>query len=571
MPNFMRHARRAGSIAAELAVEIAPRLLIALGTALAMATLAAAEVDPAARAEGAYASRLAFAALAPLALVPNLAGSHFALAALLAGGSLWVLPAGPARGLVLVASLLLGLALAVASALGRRHPAGNPLTEVLAEGRTLLGLGLSAQALLRAGDLLAMPLTPVAAARLWGLPAIGCVIALGLCRLAPLGRSRLGLPAVSAGVGAALLLSPGWNVVLVGSLAAILAVLAFPRGGPLMRIGGGLALAGLATWLPLPTTLAVAAGLLTLAATDDEDRTTSTPWLALGLAAGVLTGGLLAWGKAWTGGLGATLPAAALVPAAWLRPPRWWLLPGLAALTLAALTISAAEAALTAPLLAAGLTAYAPRTTRHLLRPDHPLATLWQGAAGVVAIAVFGTLALGTFVLAAYPWLRERPLADTLAALRASPATLTVPELPGGTAVLDAAHPILTLRGDTASVSEVVIDSNLANASALPSGTVVANLELFRNGRVVARWPLALARDTAEWAVRRADLAPALLATAPPAWVSWVPAGGRFFAQRYRARLAVNGGEGPWELVLTRADGLPPDTSLAVFRLELRA
>ncbi len=393
-------ARRTGLTPARLAVPLA--------AGAAIAALAAAERDPGAAAEGGYLALLAAAALLPTAALAPAPARELGLGAVLAVAAAWALPPGPARGAAVAAVLVATLAVAACRCLARTLPA-LPLPVVLP-----LSLGL--QVLLR-GDLLLAP-TPRALVVLVGLPVIGAAA------LALLARRRGGGVALLAGASA-LLLGPGWNLAATAALAALAAgdLLADPPP----------ALGGRWRWAARAAALAVL-----LAPIAWQQRT----GLLVALA------GLALW-RPWLGAAGAFVAAlaAALLPLpsgeAAIFPWYLWLpllLPGLAL----------PDPARWRELLAGLLLASAGRAVpgEAALAPAVALAALAlrrEGAPLAVQTAWTGALAAGTALLAAFPWLRERPVADLIALLGPGPLVAAVVVVLAG--LLGAGLPRLARRG----------------------------------------------------------------------------------------------------------------------------
>jgi len=73
--------------------------------------------------------------------------------------------------------------------------------------------------------------------------------------------------------------------------------------------------------------------------------------------------------------------------------------------------------------------------------------------------------------------------------------------------------------------------------------------------------------ETGEWAARRPDVAASARLRSPRPWLVWVA--GDAFGQRYRARLPLPRSGSFARLRIDLAPGLPPDTGLAVYQVEL--
>jgi len=112
-----------------------------------------------------------------------------------------------------------------------------------------------------------------------------------------------------------------------------------------------------------------------------------------------------------------------------------------------------------------------------------------------------------------------------------------------------------------------VLQTSLVHAADLGGGTPVANLRLLGTGTPPVELQLRAGDDTGEWAARRPDVAAAGRAKAPRPWLAWVAGG--FFGQRYRARLPLPRAGSFARLEVDLAAGLPPDTGLAIYQVEL--
>jgi hypothetical protein len=377
----------------------AARVAVPLAAGAAIAALAAAERDPVAAAEGGYLALLAAAALLPAGALAPEPARELGLGAVLVAAAAWALPPGPARGAAVAAVLVATLAIAAFRCLARisyRDGASSPLPDLPFAVALPLAVGL--QVLLR-GDLLLAPDVRTLVV-LVGLPLIG---AAALVRLA---RRWGGGVALVAGASA-LLLGPGWNVQATAALAALATgdLLADPP--PALR-------AGRWRWVGRAAALAV---LLAPLAWQQRSG------LLVALA------GLTLWKPA----LGAAGAFAAALAAAFLPLPPgeaaifpWYLwlpllLPGLAL----------PDPARWRELLAGVLLACASRAVpgEAALAPAVALAALAlrrDGAPAAVQAAWTGTLVAGTALLAAFPWLRERPVADLVALLGPGPLVAAV-------------------------------------------------------------------------------------------------------------------------------------------------
>jgi hypothetical protein len=184
------------------------------------------------------------------------------------------------------------------------------------------------------------------------------------------------------------------------------------------------------------------------------------------------------------------------------------------------------------------------------------------GASRISAIAGAVLVAMVTPV-AAFPWLASRPLATAGRLPAELAASARAEDLLAGELVLDAAHSSQEWAL-ARPVGAIVVVSNLANAASLPAGAAVATVEAQTADGEISRWLLRNGRDTGEWAARRPDVA----SPAPRAWQSAVE--GEFFAQRYRAIWRLGAPREISRLRLVRDPGLPRETALAIFALEVR-
>lgn len=138
--------------------------------------------------------------------------------------------------------------------------------------------------------------------------------------------------------------------------------------------------------------------------------------------------------------------------------------------------------------------------------------------------------------------------------------------LPGGYAVLlDRDHPSWHLDLGPERSRELVLQTSLIHAAELGGGTPVARVRLLGTGTPPVELQLCAGADTGEWAARRPDVAAA--ARAPRPWLAWVAGG--FFGQRYRARLPLPRAGSFARLEVDLAAGLPLDTGLAIYQVEL--
>lgn len=178
-----------------------------------------------------------------------------------------------------------------------------------------------------------------------------------------------------------------------------------------------------------------------------------------------------------------------------------------------------------------------------------PLARLFPAAGWLAGIgAVLALLAAGRYppTVAGAAWLG--------AAWLLGPVQPAPPDRAGVT--LTAAQATVPLPAGTGGT--YLVDLALANASALPDGTPVAEIDLGGERRI-----LRAGEDTAEWALERPDVH-ANIAHSLPRWPVWRPHGeGReaLWGVGGRVELEVSAGVAP---VLRRAAELPSQISLAV-------
>lgn len=563
-------------------------LLIPLATGLALWTYGRAQVDPAAGAETLFLALLVTAVLLPIAALAVRPTVELGIPAVLITATVWVVPAGPARGAAV--GLLLLSTLAVA-ALHRLETQGRQLDWSLA-----IPVALALQLLIRSDRLVDLELAPRA---LVGLVALPVAAAAALVVLA---RRRRSNGVLLAG-GAALVLSPGYSVSVTLALLALAAGDlarddALPRW---LRWAGGLALAGVTlAWEPV-----LALPILACAVIQAGGGT----WrVSLGVAAAAAVAALLLpAARGATQCLGQLALVPLVLPAAvallWRRPATAL---GGALLAAAALRLVPDPGALAAPV---GLLALALDDT---------------GERDEVQLIWVGLLTAGVTLLAAYPWVRDLPLIDAtgLAGLDVGwPAALTVlaawfllgegltrlrdrwpsmaPPASGATLALvalamfaslppaalrpledqvvlvDAGRPRLVrdLPPGTR-VAEVVVDSYLSDSASLAAGTPVADLRIFTTDGRRYEWTLRAGIESGEWAARRKDVAALPGFAAPRPWLSWVAPGGSVLAQRYRSRWrpATAAGEAveARRLEIVRRGELAESVALAVFHLELR-
>jgi hypothetical protein len=141
-------------------------------------------------------------------------------------------------------------------------------------------------------------------------------------------------------------------------------------------------------------------------------------------------------------------------------------------------------------------------------------------------------------------------------------------------AELSAASPRLEIvlpPGVLAAPAALVADTSLSHAAAVAQRSPVALVRLLgaappvAGGAAVA---LLAGRDTAEWAIRRPDVAATASHRAPEPWLARATAEG-FFGLVFRARLPLPATAEPLRLVVERHPSLPPETIVHLHRLEL--
>ncbi|MCG8458965.1 MAG: hypothetical protein MI919_22035, partial [Holophagales bacterium] len=134
-----------------------------------------------------------------------------------------------------------------------------------------------------------------------------------------------------------------------------------------------------------------------------------------------------------------------------------------------------------------------------------------------------------------------------------------------------AARPHLTAELDGSPVRQVVIDSYLVHAAALPTWEPVLWLALEDSrGRRLAEWRMVSGRDTADWAAARPDVASRPGFVAPPPFLSRLAYDGRFFGQIYRAHFRTEEPVPARRLVLGRPGSLEQAVEIRITRLEVR-
>lgn len=427
-----RHARRALARAGGRAAAALPGLAVGWG-----GFVLAAQQPAAAAPETRYLAVVAGVVVAGAGLLAPPRSAAGGAAGVLATLALWVLPAGPGRGVALSVALLAALSAAAwrraewAAARSRALAAATPGLPAL-DLAAWAGACLAMQALLRPGELLPALLAPPAVARL-ALPPL-----LAAAALAVLARA-VG-PAAAAAVGLATALAAGGVTATAAlpllALAVAAAVASRGAGAPAVAWPGWPALAtGLALGLPL-VALRPLAGLL--AAATAAAALLPAGWAlaaaALPLAAALAAGrSPEAAAALW---LLAALVPATLLPGA-LRPGAWRWVPGdrrAVATAAGPWWRRAAEGSLPPEDSAdrrAPLPAVLPRLAAGVLLAAGG-ALLLEGLPGIapgaaflaaslrretardVALPWLAVLAVGGAGVAAYPWLRPEPLRGAL-------------------------------------------------------------------------------------------------------------------------------------------------------------
>ncbi len=572
-----------------IAVDL-PRIVMPLASFAAIVVLSGFEVDPQAAAETGYLGRLVVAVLLAVGALAPAPARSLSLGAVLAVLAVWTLPAGPLRGSVVVAVLVVALGFAAVRRL--RLELGREGGELPAGVAVALAFGC--QALVRGRLLLPEALNGKELVALLVLPAVAGVAVAVAARGGRGREAALVLVAVP-------LLGPGWNV------AATLAVVALGAGRILgerfqplwIRSGAAVVMLAPLVW---DWRAGLVAGSLGLAL--------GFPWAGalVGMAVVVVFGAL----NVWVGGSG--FAAAYALPLALPLLPlgfRKGALPMLTALLLAgaaawgvlgpsALAAPIAFAALAVPLAApafrvqaawsSGLFGVVALLSAYPWLREFPLTTVSDGL-GLRGMALTGGLILLVGLIASFPTRnsKRRSLVGLAGALIAGfglAAAVSFSSKTGQPLLL--AEQQLTLESPAwqsslalspkkdseplssllvPRVEAIVIDSNLANGAALVPGTPVAIVRLVEPGaRRSWRWTLRAGRDTAEWAAGRADLRGSIVAPAP--WLSWVA--GDFFAQRYRAVLPLAQPSDGFEVRIERAPELPPDVRLVLYQVRVR-
>ena len=604
---------------------------IAVGLATALLIGAAALVNREAPAEGRYLAIVCIAVLGlttPAAFPGGSLGfkswgfqswrfQTWYVAALLAGTAALALPAGAVRGTGTSCALVLALAAAIPTS--RRTHFGVPL----------LASAIALQLVLRSSTLLHVDLfetlpSPRNVVVWFGLP-FACALA------ARLALDSRGPRVVAAALLTLILACGGFTVtatlamwVTVGalSLEKVLAAGTKTRVSkewPTLRLLGLSAALGAACLWHLPTGLL----LVTLA--------TLLVVRGLGIAVLLVVAGILTqWGEPrdWSTVASEAPRLLLLLPfaaASWVFELRAWAptrslrwLSGVALLTIVALRTLEAEAALALPVLLVlfGRTTLqrqpkrAVARTRALKRAALGHQTVWAGC-------LLGVAALS----ASYPWLRwpdfdrlpeltgwhspsslwglglvtvVAAIALVLAAVSRTTTSRLVAPAYGGLAILalgvliwrpslsvhdwppvtfDATSSERTwqLPESARSTSEAAeasgaeawlfVQSALTNSTSLPEGTVVATVTTLADNGARHTQELRVGEHTGDWAAVTVD------SPAPTPWLHWVEPEGRFFGQRYRARLRLPAGA--TALVIERDAQLPSDVEFVLYAVSL--
>jgi hypothetical protein len=551
-------------------------MLIPLAALASMAVFAGREVDPAGAAESGYLAALATAVLLAAASVALRPAPEIGLGAVLATAAVWALPAGPARGGAVV--LVVGVTLVVAGLRALRRV----LPELPVEVAVPLALGF--QVLLRGELLFRLQMNPRTLVALVALPVAAGLAASVLAR-------RHGGMAAAVAAGTVLVLAPGWNV------AATLGMIALAAGDVLARreLGWPVRGAALAVLLaPIawePWTGAVAAILGLALAFPKPAAVLALVAFAVRLALMGLAPGVV---PATADGLAFPL---LLVPALLLTDRSRFSFVVIAAVLASVAPQVPDLSALAAPVAFMVL----------FLRPQGwAVQRAWTG------------MLLGAAVLSAsYPWLRsESPVEKLLA--QPGPWTLGIalalpflffgigwaferisvrrpeprwgpgaaivalgvaasmpvllapgtPLIPGGTVVLDAAHPVWETTLPPQRVRAVAVESSLSNAAPLATGTPVATVRFQGVNGGAPAWPLKAGEETGEWAALRPDVLPTARLRSPSPWISWVA--GDFLGQGYRGVWKLQQPQRAARLRIERAAGLPADVVIALHGVEVR-
>lgn len=557
------------------------RFAVTLAAFLAISALAAVESDPVSSAESRFLALLLGGILACMAILAPSQPWELSLTALLATTAVWIVGYGPHRGALVTSVLLVGLIVSLAR--------GERVVGVLQSPARAVAAAMAFQLLART-DLLLLPIFD--ARTLVSVLVLPPVSGVALVILARYFNSW-----VASLVGLAVfVLSPGWNVTTTLALGCLAAgQLAADRDLPVgWRMAAALTLVVPPLW-HAPLGVLFVLGALTFQV---EGRTS---WLISMAGITVLT-----WSPPVR--LGAELltfwsQVLILVPALILAPRKG-----------RHLVLRGGFLGLVAAMLGGGPEVLAGGLALAILG----LARLGNDDVDRLQQAWITLLALGTTLLASYPWVRTDPWNDFLALLgldsarqallvavglvlglggglklwrRFGPApnasivfaglaflglawgipTQVVVPISFKPIALTADRPVWTHRFTPSAVTSGVIDSHLAHGAGLEMGTWVATVRLRGASReLLGSWRILAGFDTAEWAAARPDVAGRPGFRAPQPWLSQVTAKRTFFSQRFRARFRAEEAVNVDTVIVRRNPNLPPDVVLTLYRLELR-
>ncbi len=391
---------------------LALRLSAPVAGILAMAALAAFQVDRVAAAETAYLALATGAVLVAAAGAAPRSGAYGWLGTALVVAAVWALPAGPGRGAV---ALALAAGTLAVTGFGRRG--ADPARALLAPARAV-ALAIGLQALLRGGDLLGAGSTLRTAVIFVAFPVAGAAGVIALGRLQGPVRALLAAAVVLA-------LGPGFRPATLSVVAALVAApvvlgrVAGWAGRPGPRLAALVLVAAPFAWDPRAAGAAAAAGLA-LALAPGPEAGAAAPGLVRSLRAGwapaLVGAAALALAVLLPGrGAASSLELAALVPLAvptlaLAGSRRWGVAVAALALALASAHAVTVEGVLAAPGALAVFALAAPREPRRAAAPGSipiPIPIQIQAAWSCSLLALAG-------LVAAYPWLRPRPLAAAL-------------------------------------------------------------------------------------------------------------------------------------------------------------
>ena len=570
---------------------------IAIGLATALLVGATTLVGKDAGAEEQYLALLSVAVLG-LTTPSALAGERWRLltwyvAALLTAVATLALPAGPVRGTGTSCALLIALAATIPT----RREAHLQLL--------LIPSAVALQLVLRSSTLLA-PEVSVHTLVVWvALPVTSAAAAwLALRHREP--------RVVAAALVSLLLACGGFTVTSTLAMwAAVLALeVAKPRVGHAwigrVALAACLAAAGVWHW---PTGL-----LLTALAVLLISR-------GLGFAVLLVVGGILAQStepRAWSAVAAEAPRVLMLLPfaaAAWalslhsrslLRDVRR--LGGVALLTIVALRSLAPEAALAFPVLLVLITGpvrgsrHGAKQVKDRLGLAADLQTRWAGGllgvaalcasypwlrwpdfvrlfrltgwndprslwiAGAVAAGVAALIMMATAPPSApdrrrAPWLLPVVTLLSLMSLTASTKAPSKPVHDWPPQTLATATPVRDWQVD-GGLSRLYLHTALTNSTSLPAGTPVATATSLGPGGPLESVELRVGEHTGDWAAVTVE------SPAPTPWLYWVEPEGRFFGQRYRARMGWP--EGASTLSVARHPGLPEDVEVVIYAITAR-